>query len=241
MRLLDRLLGHAPADSSVITDSRIIDRFLGNPAFPWLISFPRTGSHWLRMLMELYFGKPSLRRVFYYPRAKDFTCYHWHDVDLATRGIASVIYLYRHPVDTVYSQLRYHDENVDDEQRVRHWSETYARHLSKWLFEEGFTERKTVIRYEGLQRDLHREFEKVCRHFDQRFEPARIDAAVSRVSKGELKEKTHRDDDQVVNLTTEYADLKEVFRRRHSDLVLTIQADINPRLGELWTSDSGAG
>jgi Sulfotransferase family len=235
MRLLRRFLGQPVDDAIHVTDQRILDRFLKNPDFPWLISFPRTGSHWLRMIMELYFEKPSLRRIFFFSDATDFTCYHWHDVDLATADVKSVIYLYRYPVDTIYSQLRYHKEDVQDAERVRHWSVTYARHLSKWLFDETFTKRKTVVRYEGLQRDAYTEFEKVCTHLDQPFDPAQLDAAMSRVSKSELKEKTQHDK-QIVNLSTEYASEKEAFRGRFGALILELTARENPLVGELWSA-----
>ena len=45
-------------------NSKIVERHIADPEFPYLISFPRTGSHWLRMLMELYFDRPSLTLLF---------------------------------------------------------------------------------------------------------------------------------------------------------------------------------
>ena len=117
-----------------VTDQALISSFLSQPDFPWLISFPRTGSHWLRMIMELYFEKPSLMRFFYYKDARDFTCYHRHDVELSIEGCRSVIYLYRNPRDTVYSLVRYHRENARNITRVRYWAQLYGKHLSKWLF-----------------------------------------------------------------------------------------------------------
>ena len=234
MHLLRRLFGQPATDPIHVTDQRILDRYLKKPDFPWLISFPRTGSHWLRMIMELYFGKPGLRRIFFYPDANDFTCYHWHDVDLATQDVKSVIYLYRYPVDTIYSQLRYHKEDVQSAERVRHWSMVYARHLSKWLFDETFTNRKTVVRYEGLQREPHAEFGKICTHLDLPFDPGRLDAAMSKVSKSKLKEKTQHDE-QIVNLSNEYANEKETFRGRFGTLILDVMAEENPRVGKLWS------
>ena len=118
-----------------VTDQALISSFLSQPDFPWLISFPRTGSHWLRMIMELYFEKPSLMRFFYYKDARDFTCYHRHDVELSIEGCRSVIYLYRNPRDTVYSLVRYHRENARNITRVRYWAQLYGKHLSKWLFD----------------------------------------------------------------------------------------------------------
>ena len=53
-------------ESYGISDQKIWQKYTSNPEFPYLVSFPRTGSHWLRNVMELYFEKPSLTRVFLY-------------------------------------------------------------------------------------------------------------------------------------------------------------------------------
>ena len=102
-----------PDGSVSVDDPEVIKSFTDNPDFPYLVSFSRTGSHWLRMIMELYFEKPSLVRAFYFKDANDFTCYHTHDMDLELRR-ENVIYLYRNPVETVYSQLCYYKEDPDD-------------------------------------------------------------------------------------------------------------------------------
>ena len=62
--------------NSYRVNQKIVNKFISDPDFPFLVSFSRTGSHWLRNIMELYFEKPSLVRAFYYKNAKDFTCYH---------------------------------------------------------------------------------------------------------------------------------------------------------------------
>ena len=234
MSFLDRLFKPPVTDRIHITDPKILDRFLSNPDFPWLISFPRTGSHWLRMIMELYFQKPSLRRIFFYPDATDFTCYHWHDVDLATRGVKSVIYLYRHPVDTVYSQLRYHKEDATDVQRVRHWTDVYARHLAKWLCEETFTTHKTAIRYESLRLDANGEFAKVCDHLGVPMNPRLLQDALAKVSKGRLKNLTQHDN-QIVDLSPEYETQRRVFQTTFSTLIVEQVAAVNPRLQGMWS------
>ena len=82
-----------------VVDKLFLAKVLSDPDFPFLISFPRTGSHWLRMLMELYFEQPSLVRVFYYKDNDNYLCYHHHDEDLKLVDKKNVIYLYRDPVD----------------------------------------------------------------------------------------------------------------------------------------------
>ena len=92
--------------STIINDKQVIEHFISSPASTLMVSFPRTGSHWLRMLMELYFERPTLKLVFYYPEVTDYLAYHTHDLSLDMEH-PTVLYLYRNPVDTVYSQLSF--------------------------------------------------------------------------------------------------------------------------------------
>jgi Sulfotransferase domain len=234
-KLLGKLLGKE--EPVHITDQAVLDRFLSNPDFPWLISFPRTGSHWLRMIMELYFEKPSLRRIFFYEDATDFTCYHWHDVDLSLTGVKSVIYLYREPVETVYSTLQYHREDIRDQGRIAHWTDVYGAHLHKWLVDESFTSKKTLVRYEGLKQDVCGEFAKVCSHFAQPLDADRLLDVVKKVSKDALKAKTQHDQ-QVVNVSASYAVTREEFMRDSGDLIRQRIFAQSPRLRDYLASPS---
>jgi hypothetical protein len=224
--LLKQVLGRSVVsdNSSVaITDQSILKAFKSISDNTFLVSFPRTGSHWLRMLMELYFERPSLVRVFYYPERTDYLTLHTHDLALDVER-SHVIYLYRNPVDTIYSQLQYHEENIDDRERIAHWTDLYGRHLDKWLYQETFTERKTVLRYEGLKEDLPEEFRKVCKHFDSPFDEERLEAVAERVSKGRVKEKTPHDP-QVMNLTQPYEEERRRFREEHGEFVWQVVLD----------------
>jgi hypothetical protein len=201
-----------------VTDRSLIKRFTDDPDFPYLISFPRTGSHWLRTLMELYFEKPSLVRAFYYKEATDFTCFHWHDAD-QTLERRSVLYLYRQPAATVYSQMNYDQENLEDSERVVYWSQLYGQHLKKWLITERFTSRKTVLTYERLTRALVSEFSKVCDHFGLPLDTKRLLEISALATKESLKEKTQHDS-QVVNLSGSYQARRKDFQQRHAKLIM---------------------
>jgi hypothetical protein len=217
------------ADGSVgITDQALIERFTDNPDFPYLISFPRTGSHWLRMLMELYFDRPSLIRAFYFKQSTEFTCYHWHDIDLKSDR-RNVLYLYRHPVATVFSQMNYYREDVNDIGRIRYWSELYGQHLRKWLIMDDFTIKKTVLTFEGMQRDLLGEFEKVSKHFGTAIDADKLARISMQVTKEELKSKTHHDE-QVVNLSVSYERQRKAFLQCHSAAVLAAVLSQHPAL-----------
>jgi len=218
-----------PDGSTSVDDPNVISSFTADPDFPYLISFSRTGSHWLRMIMELYFEKPALVRIFYFKDANDFTCYHTHDMELTVER-KNVIYLYRNPVETVYSQLRYYKEDTDNPALRHHWVELYARHMAKWLVREKFTNKKTVLSYEGMRLNMHGEFAKVCAHFDQPLNKTKLDKVLDKVSKSELKQKTTHDK-QVVNLSDEYRDARLDFVNKYADEIFEYILSLEPGLG----------
>ncbi len=200
-----------PEASIRVTDETLVNSFTRDPDFPFLVSFPRTGSHWLRLLMELYFERPALVRIFYFRDRRDFTCYHTHDEDLQVAGRGNVLYLYRDPIDTVYSQLGYYKEDTADTARVDTWSDLYGRHLKKWVFDENWSKKKTVLTYEGLNRDLAAEFGKLTNHFGVALDEARLTDVAEQVTKASLKKKTAHDR-RVVNIDADYAGNRERFR-----------------------------
>ncbi len=195
----------------------LVEAFAADPANPYLVSFSRTGSHWLRMIMEQYFERPTLARAFYFSEKQDFLLLHTHDLDLDVQR-THVIYLYRDPVETIYSQINYHREDHDDLDRIAFWSDLYGRHLDKWLHREDFTVKKHILTYEGMKRDLAAEFSKVTDFFGVLLDVARLTEVASRVTKEEVKSKTTHDP-QVVQLEKGYEMTREVFGQRHRDHV----------------------
>ena len=200
-----------------VIDNNIIDEFIADANNTFLVSFPRTGSHWLRMLMELYFEKPSLVRIFYFPKKKDYLTLHTHDMDLALKR-KNVIYLYRDPVDTVFSQLKYNRDSLDDRERVKFWTRKYINHLKKWLVEENFTEKKTLVNYDHLKSKLESEFSKITAHFEQVLDIRRIYAIAEKVTKSEVNAKTIHDP-RVVRMERDYELLRKYFKEKYSDYV----------------------
>lgn len=225
---MNMILEAGDMQSIAVYDKKRIESFISKPAFPFLISFARTGSHWLRMIMELYIEKPSLVRIFYYKDAEDFTCYHRHDEDLNIER-ENVIYLYRHPVDTIYSNLCYFDENIHDIKKIEFRSKLYGHHLKKWLLEENFTSKKTIVSYEGMQGDIDRQFKKICRHFSVPFKQKKLRDAVCRVTKDKVQRKTPHDP-KVINLSKDYQITKELFKIEHADFIMDCIYSIDPRL-----------
>ncbi|NNC90413.1 MAG: hypothetical protein HKN82_18310 [Akkermansiaceae bacterium] len=211
-----------------IRDRRLVDRFDADHTNPYLVSFPRTGSHWLQMLMERYFKRPSLHLVYYYPERFDYLTRHVSDLDLGVER-RNVLYLYRDPVDTIYSQLRYTGEPVDSREHIGAWTRRYAAHLDKWLVTERFTERKTAIRYEGLHSDLPAEFSKICSHFDQPLDEDRLLRVAGEITKWVLKQKAPREA-RLVDLAEDYAARRRQFRAQHGDWLWTTLLEGRPHL-----------
>lgn len=217
-------------DGSInINDHQFINSIISQPDFPWFISFPRTGSHWLRMVMELYFEKPSLVEVFYYKDAKKFTCYHRHDTKLTIGGCTNVLYLYRNPVDTIYSQLSYDKDDIESMEKIEYWANLYARHLSKWLLEETFTRKKTIITYDEFKGNMPETFKKVCGHFGAPFDEQKLDNVLLQVSKEKLKKKTSYNP-QIVSLTPDYEEVRGVFQDKYSSHIYELIFSYNKEL-----------
>lgn len=203
--------------SMAITGQDVIEKFVLNTENTFLVSFPRTGSHWLRMIMELYFARPSLVRVFYYPDVTEYLTLHTHDIDLdVERG--RVIYLYRDPVDTIFSQLNYYGEPITERERIVYWSDLYGRHLDKWLHSEQFTKHKTILTYEGLKQDIAAEFTKIVQHFGLSLDGKQLAKATGQITKDEVKRKTQHDK-QVIPLASTYEVDRREFRNHQGDLV----------------------
>jgi len=216
--LLGKLLGDGRrSDSALLRDRLALDDFVSCPGNTFLVSFPRTGSHWLRMLMELYFGRPSLTRAFYYPDRTDYLTLHTHDLDLKVKR-SHVIYLYRDPVDTIYSQMQYHSEDSSNRARIIHWADLYGRHLDKWLHWETFAQWKTVLRYGRLKTHMTEEFPKVCEHFGEELDPQRLTEVANRVTRDQVRERTLHDP-KVVNASRAYEDGRVRFRAESCTLV----------------------
>ena len=133
----------------------------------------------------------------------------------------SVICLYRNPIETVFSQLNYHQQPQNCLDQIAYWSDLYGKHLSKWLYEEKFTSHKTIVTYERLKKDLTSEFEKVTLHFGHLLNRDEFKKGAKRVTLNEVKRKTEHDS-QVVQLQEEYASKRRLFTEKHGDYVWEI-------------------
>lgn len=212
---------------------KLVERHLADPEFPYLVSFPRTGSHWLRMLMEIYFDRPSLTLLFFrtLKETDTFTCFHTHDLELSVKA-RHVLYLYRNPVDTVFSQMSYHDQDLDSAELVEGWTELYARHVSKWVLDSPATGRRAILTYEGMRRNLAEEFPKVCAFFGEPFDAERLARAAAEVSKDRIRERT-RHDPKVISSGTDYESRRQSFRAIHRERIRDVIRSRVPGVADL--------
>ncbi len=172
---------------------------------PLFVSFPRTGAHWINCVMELYFDRPRLRegRTTFLDKARtDWMWFHDHDFDLDLRH-ADVLFLYRDPVPTIFSNLAYdkaregggfwkrllrRESASADEAEVEKYCDLYRRHLTKWLVSE--ERARTQVRHERFRADALAEFRAVCGHFSEALDEERARKAFATVTPEALVERT---------------------------------------------------
>lgn len=168
---------------------------------PLFVSYPRTGSHWINGVMELYFDRPRLReeRTTLFDKTRtDWMWFHDHDIDLKLKH-PQVLYLYREPIATIFSNLNYYARMADsplferspleaEEKTVGGYCDEYREHLRKWLLSADKAE--TSISYDRLRHDWPEEFPKICAFFHQPFDVERASKAFAAVTPNALASRT---------------------------------------------------
>ena len=183
------------------------------------------------MLCELYFDRPILVRSFFRHRNREYLLWHTHDMNLDIER-PSVIYLYRDPVPTIFSQLAYHRQSPDDTDAVVHWARLYGQHLANWLVSESFTRQKTTLRYEALSKDAPEAFGRVCEHLGQPFDAEHFAGVQERVTPELVSRKTRQHDGRVIRRGRHYVARRRAFRDRFGERVLAVIREQHADLGE---------
>lgn len=239
MRMIERLRGKlrrtiASKDSGyIIQDEALLKAYEINSNFPRLVSFPRTGSHWLRMLMELYFEKPSLVYVFYQKNPKEFTCIHKHDIKLKMPYVNNVVYLLRDPVDTMFSFMKYHKKSIDDQQYLEESTILYAQHVEKWVLNYDSFENRTIITYEALKDNPSKEFGKICDHLATEFDQERFLSIYNGVNKEKIGKRT-KHSSQILNKTKDYDSNRDTFKEKYEVPIMTWFHSVNDKLKDYY-------
>lgn len=172
-----------------------------NYDFPRLVSFPRTGSHWFRYVMEVALEQPAIVSSYYFPSPEKCWGLHMHDRWLdngdipPTRNLKNVIYLFRNGMDTVYSQLRY-DKIVPDnwngnrsnriDIEVEAVTSQYKAHLNRWRFNREDIERCLEIRYEELMKNPKRVFQQTFDFLGIKVSEEKLEYAIKDATKEKI-------------------------------------------------------
>ena len=213
--------------------------FRDDPASPWLISFPRTGSHWLRMILERATDRPLLPRSFFGHDNQRYLLNHSHDYEFKLRP-RRLIYLYRDPVPTVFSQIKFHQVDPQDRPHVELWADLYRLHLRHWLLPAHPD--RTVVTYEELATDAARVAARVLHALGEEVDRDRIAQATDQVDRATAVSHTQHDQ-RIVNTQEDYAVQRQRFTQQHGAMIrdrVIDQGQLHTFFAHLQQTDSEA-
>ncbi|GAB4457327.1 MAG: hypothetical protein Fur0028_11880 [Bacteroidales bacterium] len=211
---------------------------------PLFVSFPRTGSEWINAVMELYFDRPRLRKLritFIDKKRKDWMWFHDHDIEMNVEH-KNVLYLFRDPVETVYSNIEYmintkhtyiinplYASNATEvkEKDVVILAEHYASHINKWLY--GLHKAKEYISYEKFIENPHGEMEKVCRFFGSKLNSEKLTDVLAFVTKEKMVAQNEEEKNGGLNnkmLNDKYRDNRRIFKEKYANIIYDITKDV---------------
>lgn len=207
-----------------------IEDFYSDNDFPRLISYPRTGSHWLRIMMEDYLGMPCGPQAFFHPDATPWGL-HVHDRFVGQGAfqegpvvnLKKVIYLHRNPIDTIFSQMVY-DGNLDfANEDVEKLVTEYSLHLDRWLHNNEDIEELLDITYEEIKENTPAALRSVLVFLGYEIDDDRIQAVCKSSSKSKTKTVTPHDpmalNEQSLNDPLTYNVHKEIFREKFGETI----------------------
>ena len=75
---------------------------------PVIMSYPRTGCHFVLYMIEKYFDRPTGEDPMLFPETRnDWIFFHDHDRESENFSWPIHLYLYRNPIDTVIAMFYY--------------------------------------------------------------------------------------------------------------------------------------
>ena len=151
------------------------EEIFSNRNYPRLISFPRTGSHWLRLLIEAYTFVPCAVQSFFVKNPKKCWGIHIHNRMIKDPhpsegpviNLGKVIYLYRNPVDVIWSNLVYDGKSPElADVEIERLIHEYKDHLERWLGNPEDIKEICYITYEDLKENSIPTLKKVLHFLD---------------------------------------------------------------------------
>ncbi len=196
--------------------------------YPLFISYPRTGSHWINAVMELYFNRPRLRESYDKPtfltkHDNNYMWFHDHDCYGVLPNTGNELVLYRNPVDTIYSNMVYYGDEINDETvflRISH----YKKWIAKWITHTS----NTLVKYDNFIKDPVCEFSKISQHFNIAVNKNKILNIFSYVTK-ERMESVSNDAINKNMLTDTYKNTRNQFKEKYSNIIGKIYGSMDDK------------
>ena len=165
-----------------------------------LVSYPRTGSHYVRIVIEDTINEPCAPNSFLNNQASMPWGFHLHDriVGSGEEGAFSdfdnVIYLYRNPIDTIYSNLRYHES--DDWKKIAY---EYRDHLERWIYNNKDCKKINIFKYEDLINDSFNKFSNIIGLIGKSFDNEKLLDAINNTTIERVRLLTQEMDSKVID------------------------------------------
>jgi len=188
--------------------------------------------------MEAYMEQPCLPQAFFFPRNEPWSI-HIHDrivgIPAGEEGpienLGTVIYLYRSPVDVIFSQLKYEskiptgwtpeDRTPELEADVKKLMEEYSAHLKRWRFKNDDISNILEITYENLKDDVIGTVTKVLEFINQDVNTEKLQAICKEATPHLVKQLTPHDpyavSDQSVKAPQKYDQERQHFKDAYKD------------------------
>lgn len=198
-----------------------------------LVSFPRSGRNWLCLLLDVYNGAPVFNNRINNPNNPDqgsnFLGTYNHDHKSNKKINGRILYLYRNPIDVIYSMLNANtiwvkeDKKLKtEEDRIINWTKRWKNHMYKWYFNTPLhCLDKLIINYSQLIGSPINTLTEICKFIGLPIYPFRFQAALNAVTKSFVKEVCLES-----NAIKEYTKKdKEQFIGSYSGLIWSVISD----------------
>jgi hypothetical protein len=185
---------------------------------PYYVGVSRSGSHWIRLVLEGYLDGKSPISSFIackddinvlHSRLNDFKGTHDMQLDFIYEN---VIYLYRNPIDCIFSNLKYDGTEITNKNEVDRYLNIWIAHIQKWVYDEKFTKNKVILCYEKLRNYFVDEFSKLLSFLNIEINADKIVESNETYTKSKIREIVH--DKKVINNEYDY----EIQRKRFIEL-----------------------
>jgi len=193
----------------------------------YFISFPRSGCIWLQAVLELYFDRPRGPKqnggITWRPFRKgdEYLWIHSHDkgLKLKPKKPSGHIFLYRNPVDAIYSLLSFRIKGSLEE-KILNESRYFKNLFKKWVLEGRAS---TILTYEEAVEDTNIIIKKASQHFQIPWNQSQAQYAIGICTKEAILTKMPRSRfHSRKSLSKKYINGREEFRESWEKFIFDI-------------------